>query len=87
MNTERQTRTISFRFFVALWVLALLLPVVVYWWSFEGAVFVGIVVPLLWLSYMPCTCMGGAFVAFPMALMQVASMLSWLVSGIKRYLG
>jgi hypothetical protein len=69
---------IPFWLFVALWVVTLLLPIIVWHWSAILAVALGLLLPIAWVSVMPATCMGGAFIAFPMALIQLGSLAAWI---------
>jgi hypothetical protein len=75
--------TVPFRLFVALWFIALLLPFAGHAILPVAGVLLGILVPVLWLSQMPVSCINGAFIAFPMAMIQVLSGLGWLALGTR----
>jgi hypothetical protein len=65
-----------------LWLAALLVPVCVFRLSPTAAVVLGVITPVLWVTRMPCTCMSGGFVAFPMGLVQISSLLVWAGVGL-----
>jgi hypothetical protein len=65
---------IPFGFFAALWLAALALPLILFRFSPLAAAVTGVALPILWVIGMPCTCMKGGFAAFPMAVVQIASL-------------
>jgi hypothetical protein len=73
---------LPFWVFSLLWLAALLLPVCVFRLSPIAAVLLGVVTPIFWVTRMPRTCMSGGFVAFPMALVQMSSLLVWAGVGL-----
>ena len=59
--------------------MALALPWGMSWVHPIAGVISGVLVPLLWVKVMPVTCMNGAFIAFMLAILQIASGLSWAI--------
>ncbi len=82
--TRSQKFAITASAFIGLWLLGLVLPFL--GWHFfdlRVACAVGLVVPILWIVTMPCTCMdGGGIGASLLALAQVFSGLIWAIVGI-----
>jgi hypothetical protein len=74
---------LPFWLFVMLWLASLPLPFGAFALSPIAGIVFGTLVPILWLTQMPTSCMGGAFVALPMAMLQLGSALGWLVFGIR----
>jgi hypothetical protein len=71
-------RAIPFWLFVGLWFMALLVPLCLFRFSAGAAAACGVVLPIVWIFGMPTGCRGGAFVAFPMAICQLASLAAWV---------
>jgi hypothetical protein len=78
-----QKFVIPFWVFIALWFAAILLPFAASFALPIAGAAIGILLPVLWLRLMPVSCMGGAFIAFPMALVQIGSGMGWLLLGIR----
>ena len=74
---------IPFWLFVGFWFASLLLPFGAHVLLPLAGILLGIILPVLWLTRMPTSCLGGAFIAFPMAITQIAFGLGWLVQGIR----
>jgi len=79
----KRALALPFWVFVLLWFAALLLPFGAVILSPVAGALVGVLLASLWVSRMPTGCIGGAFVAFPMTVLQIASGLGWLVFGIR----
>ncbi len=81
---ESQKFAISVCIFLGLWAVGLVLPFAS--WHFFGinvAVAVGVLVPVVWLMTMPCTCMdGGGLGGSLLAMIQLLSGLVWAVVGL-----
>ena len=69
--------------FLVLWLAALLIPFGVGAFSWIAGVLAGVGLPILWLAQMPSACQSGGFIAFPLAIVQLAAGLGWLVLGIR----
>ena len=72
-----------FGLFIALWASTLLVPICVRPFAAWVAVGLGIGLPLAWFVLMPKTCMSGGFIAFPMAMIQVAFLIAWVGVGLR----
>ena len=77
---------LPFWLFMALWFVALALP----WGGFMVSpllgILAGLILPVVWVTQMPTTCMSGGLIAFPMALVQIGSGIGWLAFGIRQLL-
>ncbi len=73
---------ILFGLFAAVWVAALALPLFLFRVSPSAGAVTGVALPILWVIGMPCTCMKGGFAAFPMAVVEIASLFVWAGVGI-----
>jgi hypothetical protein len=71
--------SISFRLFLILWALTLVLPYVVGMGWPLGGLLLGLLLPVLWVTEMPCTCFRGAIVAPLLAMAQLGSASVWAV--------
>ncbi len=69
---------IEFSEFGWLWIGTLLLPICLYFVRPQMGFIAGIATPLVWGISMPTGCMGGAFAAFPMLGVQLASLAFWI---------
>jgi hypothetical protein len=69
---------IEFSQFVWFWITTLALPLGLLLIDSRLAVITGIATPVIWGVSMPVGCMGGAFAAFPMLGVQLASLAFWI---------
>lgn len=79
----KKNPAIPFHLFCALWVVTLLAPFGAFAISPFAGIGLGIALPVLWIARMPVGCMGGAFIASPFAMLEIASGVGWLASGIR----
>ena len=78
----KAARSISFPTYVVLWAIAVALPFCLIPISVPVSAIVGIIITGLWIAFMPHSCINGAFIYFPMTLIQIALGLMW---GIRLY--
>lgn len=71
--------SIAFRTYLLLWIAATVTPFLILPFSFLTAGVIGITLTVLWIALMPNSCISGAFICFPLSLIQIGIGLMWSV--------
>lgn len=70
--------TLSIRTYTLLWIAATVVPFLILPFSFLAAGTLGISLAVLWITLMPHSCINGAFICFPLSLVQCALGVVWI---------